>query len=70
MDQYVPQFKAQQVDGQQLLHLDGAKLKVRTHRLSDTASSRSHDLHPACLAPVPPSVGVMLSSGSGCPPLL
>ncbi|XP_075873087.1 sterile alpha motif domain-containing protein 14 isoform X2 [Nelusetta ayraudi] len=27
MDQYVPQFRAQEVDGQQLLHLDGAKLK-------------------------------------------
>lgn len=70
MDQYVPQFKAQQVDGQQLLHLDGAKLKVRTIRLSDRASSRSHDLLPACPGPVLRSVTVMSSLGSGCPPLL
>lgn len=36
MDQYVPQFRAQQVDGQQLLHLDGAKLKVSTDRQTDS----------------------------------
>lgn len=57
MDQYVPQFRAQQVDGQQLLHLDGAKLKVRKH------------FFPACLAPVsssmwcrPQGLGVLRSS--------
>lgn len=77
MDQYVPQFKAQQVDGQQLLHLDGAKLKVRTDRQTkrqtiswaSCASSRSHDFLPAYLAPVlcsvwcrPQGLGVLRSS--------
>lgn len=30
MDQYVPEFSAKDVDGQQLLQLDGKALKVRT----------------------------------------
>lgn len=29
MDQYVPEFSARDVDGEQLLQLDGNKLKVR-----------------------------------------
>lgn len=32
MDQYVPEFSARDVDGEQLLQLDGNKLKVRRRR--------------------------------------
>ena len=32
MDQYTPEFTAKGVDGQQLLHLDSDKLKVKNNR--------------------------------------
>jgi len=30
MEQYVPEFSARDIDGEQLLQMDGSKLKVRT----------------------------------------
>lgn len=30
LDQYVPEFRAKDVDGQQLVQMDGKKLKVRS----------------------------------------
>ncbi len=32
MEQYVPEFSAKDVDGQELLQMDGNKLKVRMRR--------------------------------------
>jgi len=34
MEQYAPEFSARDVDGQQLLQMDGNKLKVRKRRLT------------------------------------
>lgn len=41
MEQYVPEFSARDVDGQELLQMDGNKLKVRTRRTSSVASERA-----------------------------
>lgn len=38
MDQYIPEFSARDVDGRELLQMDGAKLKVR----SSVVSERTH----------------------------
>ena len=41
MEQYVPEFSARDVDGQELLQMDGNRLKVRTRRTSPMASERA-----------------------------
>lgn len=37
MDQYIPEFSARDVDGRELLQMDGAKLKVRSSVVSGHA---------------------------------
>lgn len=37
MEQYVPEFSARDIDGQQLLQMDGSKLKVRMRRKNRTS---------------------------------